>query len=87
MKYTGHLNNDIQNEALMPGVLAEKFPFSMRLLLKFEKHYKTNRNWAIGFVKAVNTNGGREFMAMFFNHWVEAYGGYMNGQGRKPNGF
>lgn len=87
MKYTGHLNNDIQNEALMPGVLAEKFPFSTRLLIKFERHYKINKNWAIQFVKAVNTNGGREFMAMFFNHWIEAYGGYMNGQGRKPNGF
>jgi hypothetical protein len=85
MKYTGHLNNDIENEALMPGVLAERFPFSTRLLIKFERHYKI-RNFGTSFVKAVNTNGGRDFMAMFFNHWVEAFGGFLNGQGRKPEG-
>ena len=64
MKYTGHLNNDIENEALMPGVLAERFPFSTRLLIKFERHYKI-RNFGTSFVKAVNTNGGAKASITF----------------------
>lgn len=76
VRYTGDIDLDMArgDSYLMLDVFAENFgEFAEPCLKKLRMVYKVNKFFGKKVVKALNSQtGGREFLGMFFQHWIEA---------------
>lgn len=87
MKYTGNMDADFDAPdcPLLPEILADLVgrdnaplgadyrALKEGILARFRWVYHYNRNWGSRLVAKINgPTGGRDYLAMFFNHWAKA---------------
>jgi len=85
MKYTGRMDEDFEAPdcPLLPDVLAESVANAVTpgnnnlppaILARFRWVYHYNKRFGRNLVKRINgPSGGRDYLAMFFKHWADAF--------------